>query len=150
MDFRNTVIVMTCNLGAEAIRGRQGALGFCRTENNRDSALRRELEGCFSPEFLGRLDAIVPFCPLDEASRRAIAEKLLGEFLAQSRAAGCSVTLEGNVTDYFLTRWQRDGYGVRTLKRMLERELGNPVARALASGQRTLILVGSTDGIAEN
>lgn len=150
VDFRNTVIVMTCNLGAEAIRGRQGALGFCRTENNRDSALRRELEGCFSPEFLGRLDAIVPFCPLDEASRRAIAEKLLGEFLEKSRAAGCSVTLEGNVTDYFLTRWQRDGYGVRTLKRMLERELGNPVARALASGQRTLVLVGSTDGIAEN
>lgn len=71
---------------------------------------------------------------MNEASRRAIAEKLLGEFLEKSRAAGCSVTLEGNVTDYLLTRWQRDGYGVRTLKRMLERELGNPVAPGAGVG----------------
>ena len=45
VNFRNTVIVMTCNLGTEAIRGRQGTLGFCRTENNRDSALRRPESG---------------------------------------------------------------------------------------------------------
>lgn len=148
VDFRNTVVVMTCNLGAAAIQGRQGALGFCPAEGSRDGALRRELEGCFSPEFLGRLDAIVPFRPLGEESRRDIAEKLLTEFVEQAQAAGCSLKLEGDVTDYLLCRWQRDGYGVRSLKRLMERELGNPVALALSEGKRTLILRGSPEGIA--
>lgn len=147
VDFRNTVVVMTCNLGADAIQGRQGALGFCPAENSRDGALRRELEGCFSPEFLGRLDAIVPFSPLDAQSRRGIAEKLLTEFLEKSQAAGCKVTLEGDVTAYLLGLWQRDGYGVRTLQRLLERELGNPVALALAEGKRELTLVGTAEKI---
>lgn len=150
VDFRNTVVVMTCNLGSEAIQGRQGTLGFCRAENQRDNALRRELERCFSPEFLGRLDAIVPFSPLDAESRRGIAKKLLAEFTAQAQRAGCSLTLEGDMVEYLLARWQRDGYGVRTLKRILERELGNPVAKALAEGKRTLCLRRSPEGIGQN
>ena len=141
------MVVMTCNLGADAIQGRQGALGFCPAENSRDGALRRELEGCFSPEFLGRLDAIVPFSPLDAESRRGIAEKLLAEFLEKSQAAGCKVRLEGDVTAYLLGQWQKDGYGVRTLRRLMERELGNPVARALAEGKRELTLVGTEEKI---
>ena len=68
--------------------------------------------------------------------------------MEQAQAAGCSLKLEGDVTDYLLCRWQRDGYGVRSLKRLMERELGNPVALALSEGKRTLILRGSPEGIA--
>ena len=51
------------------------------------------------------------------------------------------------MTAYLLGRWQRDGYGVRTLRRLMERELGNPVARALAEGKRELTLVGTEEKI---
>ena len=90
------------------------------------------------------------FSPLDAESRRGIAKKLLAEFTAQAQRAGCSLTLEGDMVEYLLARWQRDGYGVRTLKRILERELGNPVAKALAEGKRTLCLRRSPEGIGQN
>lgn len=62
VDFRNTVVVMTCNLGAwmRSWAG-GGTLGFRGTPENMERTLHRELRSCFSDEFLGRLDAVIPF-----------------------------------------------------------------------------------------
>jgi ATP-dependent Clp protease ATP-binding subunit ClpC len=134
VDFRNTVVVMTSNLGAEAIRRDGAALGFASGRGNREAALRNTLETCFSAEFLGRLDAIVPFQIPDEESRRRILEKLLQELSQELVREGRSIQLEENVTDYLLEKWQDDGYGVRSLRRLIGREVADPLAELLAAG----------------
>lgn len=133
VDFRNTVVVMTCNLGAAAIQREGAALGFAAVPD-RAGALRRELEGCFSREFLGRLDAIVPFCQPDDAARRAIAGKLLREFSSQVSREGRSLQIDENVAEYLCARWDQDGYGVRSLRRAIAAELADPLAECLCRG----------------
>ncbi len=135
VDFRNTVVVMTCNLGAESIMRQGAALGFAAEKPNRQKALRKELESCFSGEFLGRLDAIVPFFPLEGGNRRTMTEKLLEEFRRELEREGRTLELSPQVADYLLARWENDGYGVRTLRRLIGRELADPLARLLAQGK---------------
>lgn len=136
VDFRNTVIVMTCNLGAASIQREGAPLGFAAAPD-RTGSLRRELETCFSKEFLGRLDAIVPFRQPDSAARREIADKLLREFSAQVSREGRSLTIEADVADYLCARWDRDGYGVRSLRRAIAGELADPLAELLSQGTWT-------------
>ena len=135
VDFHNTVIVLTSNLGGQAVQGKGGTLGFQGQPRDPGAALRRELESCFSPELLGRVDAIVPFVPLDKAAKDAVAEKLFAEFRQKTERLGCHVTLEQEVQARLLERWPADGYGVRSFRRLLERELGGAVAAALAASQ---------------
>ena len=134
VDFRNTVVVMTCNLGAGAIRRDGVALGFGDGTADTMAALRSELEQCFSEEFLGRLDAIVPFFLPGEESRRAIAEKLLEEMRQELTREGRTLEVSENVTEYLLGKWRQDGYGVRSLRRLIASELVDPLAERLQKG----------------
>lgn len=131
VDFRNTVVVMTCNLGADAVMGRGGALGFRGTPENMERTLHRELRSCFSDEFLGRLDAVIPFFPPDAESRRAITEKLLEEFCRDAERGGQTLELAPEITEYLLGHWENDGYGVRSLRRLIYGTLGDPLAALL-------------------
>ncbi len=135
VDFRNTVVVMTCNLGAEAILRKGRSLGFRDGETDVEGELRRELSQCFSQEFLGRLDAIVPFVLPDEEARRALAEKLLRELQQDLEREGRTLEIDGAVTDYLLRQWKNDGYGVRSLRRLMGRELVDPLAGLLSRGK---------------
>jgi ATP-dependent Clp protease ATP-binding subunit ClpC len=135
VDFRNTVVVMTCNLGAASICREGAALGFSAQAPDRETRLRKELETCFSGEFLGRLDAIVPFYPPSQDAKQAIAEKLLGEFCSRVADQGRQLDLDDQVAAYLCRRWPEDGYGVRSLRRTMDRELGDPLAQLLAQGQ---------------
>ena len=135
VDFRNTVVVMTCNLGAGAILRQGATLGFGSGEKNTMPQLERELEACFSREFLGRLHGIIPFYPLKGDSRRAIVEKLLGEFRTELSREGRSLEISENVTDYLLTKWEKDGYGVRTLRNMIGETLADPLVEQLQTGK---------------
>jgi ATP-dependent Clp protease ATP-binding subunit ClpA len=135
VDFRNTVVVMTSNLGAEAIRRDGAALGFAPSGGDRDAALRAALKTCFSEEFLGRLDAIVPFRLPDKEDRRRITQKLLEELCGKLAQEGRSLCLEEAVTDYLLEKWQDDGYGVRTLRHLIGREVADPLTELLRQGR---------------
>jgi ATP-dependent Clp protease ATP-binding subunit ClpC len=147
VDFCNTVVVMTCNLGAAAICGEGAALGFSTQIPDREVRLRKELETCFSGEFLGRLDAIVPFFRPSPRARQAIAEKLLGELCRRVADQGRQLDLDDQVADYLCRRWPEDGYGVRSLRRTMDRELGDPLAALLAQGRwkhRAKVITGET------
>ncbi len=134
VDFRNTVVVMTCNLGAGAISRSGAALGFAGEAPDQEGSLRRELETGFSGEFLGRLDAVVPFHRPTPQAQRAIAEKLLADFCRRVEREGRSLQLEGEVAEYLCRQWKNDGYGVRSLRRTIDRELADPLAKLLAAG----------------
>ena len=130
VDFRSTVVVCTSNLGARAITG-TGGLGFGNGENNNRGGLRQELRQTFSEEFLGRLDAIVPFYRPDEESRKDIGEKLLREFCVDAAREGRSLEASPRVLHWLLERWDVREDGVRSLRRLIERELGKPLSDCL-------------------
>ena len=134
VDFRNTVVVMTCNLGSDAILRRGQPLGF-GNGGDLGKAVQNELQRCFSKEFLGRLDAVVPFVLPDRESRIGIAEKMLREVTSQLEREGRTLEVSGDVSEYLCRKWENDGYGVRTLRRILARELVDPLARLLQEGK---------------
>lgn len=130
VDFRSTVVVCTGNLGERAIVG-GGSLGFSAGENNTQRDLRKELRQTFSREFLARLDAIVPFTRPDATSCNAIGEKLLRDFCREAEREGRTVEVSDRVLPWLMERWDVREDGVRSLQRLMERELGDPLSECL-------------------
>ena len=135
VDFRNTLVVMTCNLGAEAIRKDGAAMGFATGTRDLQTELHQQLQTGFSAEFLGRLDAVVPFNLPDDSAKRAIIGKLLRDYAEQMSRQGRTLQIDPEVADYLFWRWDRDHYGVRSLYRIVEREIGDRLAEVLVKGQ---------------
>lgn len=142
VDFKNTLIVLTSNLGARAIEKGGGGLGFEFDTDREDAQYNRirnlvneELKQFFRPEFLNRLDDIIVFQQLKRDEVQQIAEILLKE--VETRLADRKVTLE--MTDRFKERVVVDGfdpaYGARPLRRAISRLLEDALAEALLSGR---------------
>ena len=133
VDFRNTVIIMTSNIGSASLleAAEAGTDAFEGAAENVRLALRDH----FRPEFLNRVDEIIVFRPLDEAQLRQIVG-LLAAGVAR-RLAESGVTLE--LTDDALTLLAREGYdpafGARPLRRSIQRHLENPLARRILGGE---------------
>lgn len=132
-DFRNCVVVMTSNLGAEAIR--RGSVGFV---SGRDSGrlaeeYARQVQAFLRPEMFNRIDSIVHFAPLEEATLLAIARNELR--LAEERHGLRSRRLPLAIDDAVVARLAEIGYepyyGARPLKRAIERHLLAPLAAQL-------------------
>lgn len=108
VDFRNTVIIMTSNLGSEAL---------LRGARNEVEALLRQT---FKPEFLNRIDEIVFFNPLGKTEQRAIVDKLLRELSARLEERYYSVTWTSKLKDYILDSSFNELYGARPVKRFIQ------------------------------
>lgn len=138
VDFRNTVIVMTSNLGAEILASRSGAIGFTTSafaaEDVRERVLGK-LREAMRPEFLNRIDDIVLFQKLEKAQLREIVRLLLGA--SARRLASRDVALE--VTDAAVDRLAEVGYepeyGARPLRRLIQREVDDRIADLFVSGE---------------
>jgi ATP-dependent Clp protease ATP-binding subunit ClpB len=133
VDFRNTVVIMTSNVGSgqiQAAGGRPGESDYESMKRQVTDALRSQ----FRPEFLNRIDEVIVFHALTDAELGAIAELRLGELVR--RIAANDLTLE--VTPAARALIVREGtdhaYGARPLKRTIQRLVENPFARALLSG----------------
>jgi ATP-dependent Clp protease ATP-binding subunit ClpA len=137
VDFRNTVVVMTSNVGSQQIAGFTGGAG-----TNADSAyeaMKREvlgmLRGTFRPEFLNRVDEIIVFHALTDTDLARIVELLLADL--DRRLAGHDLAIE--LTPAARAVIAREGtdpaFGARPLKRTIQRLVENPLARALLRGE---------------
>ncbi|MDN5864336.1 MAG: ATP-dependent chaperone ClpB [Gammaproteobacteria bacterium] len=133
VNFRNTVVVMTSNLGSEVIQ-RMAGEGDYDYGSMRDAVLeivRRE----FRPEFINRVDEVVVFHPLDASQLRAITAIQIDNLKA--RLASRDMTLE--VSDAALDKLGEAGfdpvYGARPLKRAIQQQLENPLAEAVLAGR---------------
>ena len=133
VDFRNTVVIMTSNVGSAQIQsaaGRPGETGYESMKRQVTDALRAQ----FRPEFLNRVDEIIVFHALTDAELGAIAELRLAELVR--RIAANDLVLE--VTPAARALIVREGtdpaYGARPLKRTIQRLVENPFARALLAG----------------
>ncbi|MBU3867843.1 ATP-dependent Clp protease ATP-binding subunit [Streptomyces sp. 4503] len=139
IDFKNTVIVMTSNLGSEAITGRGGPLGFGGGDDEADEAARRErvlrpLREHFRPEFLNRIDEVVIFRRLADDQLRQIADVLLEETRRRLRAQDVSVEFTPPAVEWLARHGHQPEYGARPLRRIIQREVDNPLSRMLLGG----------------
>ncbi|MDX9722530.1 MAG: AAA family ATPase [Myxococcota bacterium] len=132
VNFTQAIVIMTSNVGGEELFARN--IGF-RSDPSplAEDAFRRELERAFRPEFINRIDRVIPFVPLDEEAMRQIARREVERLVGRSGFTRRRVCID--IDDSVIALLVRDGfdprYGARPLKRLVERLVLLPLARAL-------------------
>ena len=137
-DFRNTVVVMTSNVGAQTISAGGRRLGFSGREDTAETRyedIRRrvmaEARQTFRPEFLNRVDDVVVFRPLEEAELRAIAVGMAEKTCARLLRKGVELQMTPEALDSLAARGFDPAYGARPLRRVLRQRIEDPLAEML-------------------
>jgi ATP-dependent Clp protease ATP-binding subunit ClpB len=138
VDFKNTIIIMTSNAGSHLIQESLGAL----TDRNRDQLLAESkqevlelLRKTIRPEFLNRIDEIVMFNPLTENNIREIVELQLNNLKKLLANSGITLELTDFALNYLVQRGYDPLYGARPVKRVLQREITNELAKEMLKGK---------------
>ena len=136
-DFRNTIVLLTSNLGARFLAGQSAPLGFgggAEAAFEKQSAQAvAEAKHWFRPELIGRLDELIVFRPLGEESMSRIAEKLLSQLEARAARSGYRLTHTPRVGPALAAK-ARSPYGARELRRQVDRAVEQALADQIASG----------------
>ena len=136
-DFRNTIVLLTSNLGARFLAGQSAPLGFAAGSEavfeKQSAQAIEEAKKWFRPELVGRLDELIVFRPLAEDSLCAIAETLLGQLEARAARNGYQLTHTPRVGAVLAAR-ARSPYGARELRRQVDRAVEQALANQIASG----------------
>ncbi|MEC7724778.1 MAG: AAA family ATPase, partial [Planctomycetota bacterium] len=132
VDFKNTVIIMTSNIGAPMLLEGIGADGAVRL-HVRDQVMA-ELRQHFRPELLNRIDDTVMFTPLQQGELRAIVDLLLGSLRGRLAERRITVEVSDAARDLLVEQGYDPVYGARPLKRFLQRELETRIGRKLIQG----------------
>ena len=131
MDFRNTVIVMTSNLGSQRIQELAGAANYERMK-----AEVMEIVGQhFRPEFINRVDEIVVFHPLGREHIRRIVDIQVGYLRKRLADRDIGLTLDDAARDQLGEAGFDPVYGARPLKRAIQQQLENPLAQRILRGE---------------
>ncbi|UCD15568.1 MAG: ATP-dependent Clp protease ATP-binding subunit [Candidatus Omnitrophota bacterium] len=141
VDFRNTVLIMTSNVGAGILRKR-GSLGFKPlTEDvsyeEMKNLLFEEVKKTFKPEFLNRVDEVIVFRPLGKVDLEKIVEIETGYVNQRLREQGIEVVLSKDAKDFIIEKGFDPVYGARPLKRVIQRFLEDPLAETIIKGNIT-------------
>ncbi|MFG1954954.1 ATP-dependent Clp protease ATP-binding subunit [Micromonospora sp. NPDC048830] len=138
VNFKNTVLIMTSNLGSELITGTQRTVGFAgggeggRQESDElRERLNRRLQENFRPEFLNRIDEVIIFRRLEQQQLRQITELLLEETRRRLHAQDIQVDFTVAGIDWIAEHGYQPEYGARPLRRVIQREVDNRLSRML-------------------
>ena len=144
VDFKNTVIIMTSNLGARTITGGgKTAMGFGSTENGDRaqqeydairSAVMEEVKEAFRPEFINRLDDIIVFRKLSEEDVEQIAEKMLSSLVARMKDMNIDVTFDRSVAATVSRHGFDPVYGARPIRRAIQSEIEDKLSEKILDG----------------
>ena len=136
-DFRNTIVLLTSNLGARFLAGQNAPLGFAAGSEavfeKQSAQAIEEAKKWFRPELVGRLDELIVFRPLAEDSLCAIAEKLLGQLEERAAHSGYQLSHTSRVGPALAAR-ARSPYGARELRRQVDRAVEQALADQIAAG----------------
>ncbi|MFF7983033.1 ATP-dependent Clp protease ATP-binding subunit [Streptomyces sp. NPDC007901] len=154
VDFTNTVIVMTSNLGSDVINRRGAGIGFGlgdeeATEEARREQVLRPLRDHFRPEFLNRIDEIVVFRQLTGEQLRQITELLLEHTRRMLHAQGITAHFTDPAVNWLAEHGYQPEYGARPLRRTIQREVDNHLSRLLLDGtiaEGSQVTVDETNG----
>ena len=138
VDFKNTILVMTSNIGTRFIQ-KGVSLGFQRDEDSENTTrvkgeVLSELKRNFSPEFLNRLDELVVFHQLTKEHLFSIIDILIGELNARLVDRGIYLDVTAEVKQWLIDEGFESQYGARPLRRTIQRCLGDPLSEELIKG----------------
>ena len=138
IDFRNTIIIMTSNVGAELLK-KQTSLGFGAAkldeshEGMRDKVME-ETKRVFKPEFLNRLDDIIVFHSLQKSDLEQIVDLEVKKVTDRLKAKDITLVLEPDAKEFLIIKGYDPQYGARPMRRAVERYLEDPVAEEILRG----------------
>ena len=153
VDFKNTILIMTSNVGADIIQSymdrlpmaedRSGILAECRNE------VLEILKRTVRPEFLNRIDEVIMFEPLSQTDIREILRMQMHDLQEKLLENGVTIEFTQEFEDYMSTKGYEPAYGARPIKRLMQKELINLLAKAILDGhvhRDTVIKVTIHDG----
>jgi ATP-dependent Clp protease ATP-binding subunit ClpC len=139
VSFKNTVVIMTSNLGSDLINGTKRTVGFATGgagwDPDRDlrDKLNRRLQEQLRPEFINRIDEIIIFRQLETDQLRRITEMMLEETRRRLHAQDVTIEITTAAVDWLAERGFQPELGARPLRRTIQRELDNRLSRLLLS-----------------
>lgn len=155
VSFKNTIIVMTSNIGAREITGKS-SLGFARNEESEEerreenirSRVMEAVKMTFRPEFINRLDEVIVFHPLKQEDVRKIADLQITKLADRMKKQGITLRVEESAVDLLSEKGYDPDFGARPLKRTIQSMLQNAVADRILDGKpgEHEVLTASADG----
>jgi ATP-dependent Clp protease ATP-binding subunit ClpC len=139
VDFKNTIIVMTSNIGARHLMKRTG-MGFQSNQEDQmndkvEDLVKQEVKKTFNPEFLNRVDEVILFNPLTEADLVHIVELMMNQLNANLAQRAITITVTEDARKWVLDKTMADrSYGARPLRRALQKFIEDPLSEALIQG----------------
>ena len=136
VDFRNTIIIMTSNIGSKDIRNLGKGIGFSSDDSAFDyekmkSTIQDALKKVFNPEFLNRLDDVITFRPLEKEDIFQIIDLLSDDLFKRIKELGYTVDITKGAKDYLSEKGFDQKYGARPLKRAIQKYVEDPLAEEL-------------------
>jgi ATP-dependent Clp protease ATP-binding subunit ClpA len=141
-DFRHVIIVMTTNAGAQEMS--RPSIGFLHADNASDGM--EAIKRLFTPEFRNRLDAVIQFAPLDQATIERVVDKLIVEVEMQLEQKGVTLTVEDAARSWIAEKGYDPKMGARPMARIIQEHIKRPLAEellfgSLAGGGQVLVSV---------
>ncbi len=141
VDFRNTIIIMTSNIGARDLKDFGAGIGFA-TKSREDKmdeimkgTIQSALKKAFSPEFLNRLDDVIVFNSLEREHIHRIIEIILKNVFARILTLGYQIELSDKAKDFIAEKGYDPTYGARPLNRAIQKYLEDPIAEEILKGE---------------
>jgi ATP-dependent Clp protease ATP-binding subunit ClpC len=141
VDFRNTIVIMTSNIGVRDLKDFGAGIGFA-TQSRKDnkaevikSTIQNALKKTFSPEFLNRLDDVIIFNSLEKEHIHKIIDISLGKLFKRISDLGYQVTLTDSAKDFLSDKGYDPQFGARPLNRAIQKYLEDPVAEEILKGE---------------
>ncbi|MFK7844564.1 MAG: ATP-dependent Clp protease ATP-binding subunit [Rhodothermales bacterium] len=136
VDFRNTIIIMTSNIGARDIKNLGKGMGFSQggTEFNyaaMKSTVEDALKRVFNPEFLNRIDDVIVFHSLEKEHIHQIIDLMANDLFGRARDVGIEVDLQQSAKDFLVEKGYDPKFGARPLRRAIQKYIEDPMAEAI-------------------
>lgn len=139
VDFKNTIIIMTSNLGSASILSKKTRIGFTSDlsfEENRDEEISEELSTTFRPEFLNRLDEIITFSKLTTEELIEITRRMLIVIQQRSEGIGVKLFFDTSCIEFIADQGADSTYGARPLRRAIQRHIEDLLASQLLKAEK--------------
>lgn len=139
VDFRNTVLIMTSNIGSRQVREFGNGIGFsagtCTKDSTAQELIRKSLNKSFAPEFINRIDEIVTFNQLDKAAAEKIVSLELSQLITRMSQLDYSMSLTDAAREFIAGKGFDTEYGARPLKRAIQSLVEDSVSQKIIDGE---------------